>query len=92
MNSDGALSPSESQTKKNVAGTSEDDSDFVQNKTEEAKYRKQNGSLKDVITIQDESDSDDIVNSDKVSEKKTAKGKANRGMKRNMEKTVKKGL
>ncbi|XP_068719985.1 transcriptional regulator ATRX homolog [Montipora capricornis] len=90
MNSDGALSPSESQTKKNVAGTSEDDSDFVQNKTEEAKYRKQNGSLKDVITIQDESDSDDIVNSDKVSEKKTAKGKANLGTKRNMEKTVKK--
>lgn len=90
MNFDGVLFLSESQIKKNVVGISEDDFDFVQNKIEEVKYRKQNGFLKDVIIIQDESDSDDIVNSDKVLEKKIAKGKVNRGMKRNMEKIVKK--
>ncbi|XP_022801079.1 transcriptional regulator ATRX-like isoform X2 [Stylophora pistillata] len=90
MSSDGALSPSESPTKKTAAaanliidsdGDSDEGNDQKKNrkrssKIEKKKHAKKNGSAKEDVLVIDDSDSDDdvVVTSSKGKGKKNAKG------------------
>ena len=97
MSSDGALSPSESPTKKNIddhdvieGGSDFDDSVKQSKKTSQAKAdgikrNKQNSSgKKDVLVIDDDSDSDNRVKGVKDSKRKSSKARLDRKVKRQL--------